>query len=92
MEAQAPIYRCKGCRETIFKSYIHHDNSCTSYFIEPPEWLTVSEDNDFKINCPKCKAKIGEAIFSGKKCSCGKWVTPGIQILGGKIDAIRPLN
>ena len=82
------VYRCRGCRTTLFTSFLHHEPQCTSYFIEPPTWLSI-EENEAKMNCPKCKAKIGDAVFSGRKCSCGKWMTPGIQVHMGKVDEIK---
>lgn len=73
----------------LFKSFIHGEGECSSYFIEPPVWLKEDEvENEQKFYCPKCKVKIGEALFSGRKCSCSKWVTPGIQVHKNKVDRI----
>lgn len=69
-----------------------HGEKCSSFFINCPSWLQVGEENDSKLNCPKCKVKIGEVVWSGKKCSCLEWITPAIQVHHQKIDHIRPLG
>lgn len=69
-----------------------HGSGCSSLFIEPPAWLPESEDNERKLNCPKCGVRIGEVIWSGKMCSCQEWVTPALQVHVNKVDHIRPLQ
>ena len=66
---QEEYYRCQRCRERLFDQVLHGEK-CTSFFIPAPQWLEVGEENEVKLHCPKCKTKIGEVIWSGKKCSC----------------------
>jgi len=53
---------------------------CSSYFLEDMPWMETIPENDIKINCPnkKCKGKLGEVTLSGRKCSCGKWISPAL--------------
>lgn len=83
------VYRCKKCRHVIFKSYLHGGGECNSYFIDTPSWINVDDmDNEIKFKCPKCDTKIGEIIFSGKKCNCSHWITPAFQVQKNKVDKI----
>ena len=47
-------------------------------------------ENDLKLNCPneKCKSKLGEVTLSGRKCSCGKWISPAFQVNKSTVDEI----
>jgi len=65
--------------------------SCESMFLAKPIF-TMNNDNVGKLNCPKCSAKIGSWNWSGAQCSCGSWVTPAIQILSSRVDAIHPTS
>ena len=73
--------------------------ACTSLFLlDQPEALldtyasttgAESEEvvkTDGKLQCPKCKARVGHLSWSGLQCSCGTWVTPAFQITVSKID------
>lgn len=72
---------------------MHSDKDCSSIFIDQPEWLDINDlDNEIKFNCPKCQTKLGDVIFSGKKCSCGKWITPAYQVLKNKVDCVKNLG
>ena len=60
---------------------------CTSYYlVEPPEWLEQSESTGGKLNCPNCQTRIGNWNWSGIKCSCDAWATPGFQIHCSRVD------
>eukprot|EP00899_Mesostigma_viride_P029501 jgi/Mesvir1/9736/Mv12200-RA.1 len=62
---------------------------CTSFFIEPLQWMATTVcDGDVEgdISCPKCKGKLGGFNWSGLKCSCGAWFTPGFRISTAKVD------
>lgn len=50
------------------------------------------QENEVKLKCPKCDVKIGEVVWSGKKCDCMKWMTPAIQVHHQKVDHIKPLG
>ncbi|KAF8474902.1 protein-tyrosine phosphatase-like protein, partial [Kalaharituber pfeilii] len=95
--------RCKRCRQTLATSHclVPHiakqstDNNaiaCAHHFLEPLLWMkpelskgTVSG----KLECPKCKARVGSYAWQGLKCSCGGWVVPGISVARGKVDEVK---
>jgi aspartate/methionine/tyrosine aminotransferase len=82
---------CKRCKTYLFDvdQLIENDihpvgDLCQSYFFsEPLEWMDGEEG---KKTCPKCNIKIGTLKWSGSKCSCGRWVAPGIQIPYSRVD------
>ena len=91
------IYKCKGCQHPLFKyedirfhqSEKEEKKLCRSYFIEKCEWIHCDAINSiFKINCPKCKAVIGEARVAGLMCSCGNLQSPAFKIFKDKIKKI----
>eukprot|EP00698_Gefionella_okellyi_P006473 TRINITY_DN15807_c0_g1_i2.p1 TRINITY_DN15807_c0_g1~~TRINITY_DN15807_c0_g1_i2.p1 ORF type:complete len:273 (+),score=25.63 TRINITY_DN15807_c0_g1_i2:247-1065(+) len=59
---------------------------CTSWFVEPVAWMKLSVDNDGKIECPKCAARLGSYVWSGAQCSCGSWITPAFQVTKSRLD------
>ncbi|KAF7238154.1 Dual specificity protein phosphatase 12 [Varanus komodoensis] len=68
-------------------------SSCTSYFIEPVQWmepmlLGVMEG---QLLCPKCASKLGSFHWQGEQCSCGHWVTPAFQIHKSRVDEVKVL-
>ncbi|KAK2949272.1 putative Dual specificity protein phosphatase 12 [Blattamonas nauphoetae] len=94
-------YKCKMCRVEVFTedAVMQHEpmghqrkkkganitETCSSVFIEKPEWLSTEvEEGD--ILCPKCHKKLGYYRWSGEQCNCGTWITPAFQISKGKID------
>ena len=63
---------------------------CTSYFLQqPPTWLVDTTASSGKLSCTKCNAKLGQWIWSGTSCSCGKWICPSFQFNCSKVDAKR---
>ncbi|NWY02769.1 DUS12 phosphatase, partial [Nothoprocta ornata] len=71
----------------------HGCDKCTSYFIEPVEWmepilLGVMEG---QLLCPKCTSKLGSFSWQGEQCSCGRWVTPAFQIHKSRVDEVKTL-
>eukprot|EP00164_Ancoracysta_twista_P009987 GFYU01014924.1.p1 GENE.GFYU01014924.1~~GFYU01014924.1.p1 ORF type:complete len:176 (+),score=15.75 GFYU01014924.1:130-657(+) len=63
---------------------------CSSYFLgENVSWMDL-EEVEGKLNCPKCKGKLGSYNWSGDQCSCGAWITPAIQIGRKMVDAKVP--
>lgn len=65
---------------------------CSHHFLEPLSWMRPELEQqklEGKLDCPKCKAKVGSYAWQGMKCSCGEWVVPGISIARGKVDEIR---
>uniref|UniRef100_A0A8C5VR48 protein-tyrosine-phosphatase n=1 Tax=Microcebus murinus TaxID=30608 RepID=A0A8C5VR48_MICMU len=70
-----------------------YEFSCTSYFIEPVQWMesTLLGVMDGQLLCPKCSAKLGSFNWHGEKCSCGRWITPAFQIHKSKVDEMKML-
>ncbi|XP_031696741.1 dual specificity protein phosphatase 12 [Anarrhichthys ocellatus] len=67
---------------------------CTSYFIEPVQWMeqVLLRVMDGQLLCPKCSSKLGSFSWCGDQCSCGRWVTPAFQLHRNRVDEIRQLN
>ncbi|KAF7641627.1 hypothetical protein LDENG_00275790 [Lucifuga dentata] len=67
---------------------------CTSYFIEPVQWMeqALLGVMDGQLLCPKCSSKLGSFSWCGDQCSCGRWVTPAFQLHRNRVDEIRQLN
>ncbi|XP_077954960.1 dual specificity protein phosphatase 12 isoform X2 [Gasterosteus aculeatus] len=70
------------------------DVRCTSYFIEPVQWMEASLLGVMagQLLCPKCRSKLGSFSWCGDRCSCGCWVTPAFQLHRNRVDEIRQLN
>ncbi|XP_026231239.1 dual specificity protein phosphatase 12 [Anabas testudineus] len=70
------------------------DVQCTSYFIEPVQWMeeALLGVMDGQLLCPKCRSKLGSFSWCGDQCSCGRWVTPSFQLHRNRVDEIRQLN
>ncbi|XP_060899742.1 dual specificity protein phosphatase 12 [Labrus mixtus] len=70
------------------------DIQCTSYFIEPVQWMekALLGVMDGQLLCPKCSSKLGSFSWCGDRCSCGRWVTPAFQLHRNRVDEIRHLN
>ncbi|XP_004282069.2 dual specificity protein phosphatase 12 [Orcinus orca] len=66
---------------------------CTSYFIEPVQWMESSLLGvmDGQLLCPKCNAKLGSFNWYGEQCSCGRWITPAFQIHKNRVDEMKML-
>jgi hypothetical protein len=90
---------CKKCRSKLFsapdlveKHAFLPSSSCSSYFLrDAPEWFDPMStgENEGKLSCPKCETRIGNWNWSGVRCSCSEWVTPGFQLHVGKLDHNR---
>ncbi|XP_029310200.1 dual specificity protein phosphatase 12 [Cottoperca gobio] len=70
------------------------DVQCTSYFIEPVQWMDQALIGvlDGQLLCPKCSSKLGSFRWFGDQCSCGRWVTPAFQLHHNRVDEIRQVN
>ncbi|KAK5859325.1 hypothetical protein PBY51_020888 [Eleginops maclovinus] len=70
------------------------DVHCTSYFIEPVQWMepALVGVTDGQLLCPKCSSKLGSFSWCGDRCSCGRWVTPAFQLHHNRVDEIRQIN
>ncbi|XP_055327904.1 dual specificity protein phosphatase 12-like [Paramacrobiotus metropolitanus] len=56
-------------------------------FIEPVIWMKdeIMETRG-KLNCPKCKKKVGTFSWVGERCPCGTFVTPAFHMDKGKVE------
>lgn len=75
-------------------SNLTRDIQCTSYFIEPLQWMeeALLGVMDGQLLCPKCSSKLGSFSWCGDQCSCGRWVTPAFQLHRNRVDEIRQLS
>lgn len=63
--------------------------SCMHYYLEPVLWMKPELDQghlEGKLLCPKCHGRLGAYHWQGEKCSCGRWITPAIEIQRSKVD------
>ncbi|KAM9791940.1 dual specificity protein phosphatase 12 [Syngnathus typhle] len=67
---------------------------CTSYFIEPVQWMeqALLGVMDGQLLCPKCHSKLGSFSWCGDQCSCGRWITPSFQLHQNRVDEIRAIH
>lgn len=71
------------------------NQTCSSYFIEPMEWmenLQNSGELQGRIDCPKCYSKLGSYNWSGEQCSCGRWITPAFMLHRKQVDEVRKVK
>lgn len=66
---------------------------CAHIFLHPLSWMreVLSEGKmEGRLTCPntRCETNIGKFAWTGLRCSCGGWVTPGFGIIRTKIDEI----
>ncbi|XP_034039548.1 dual specificity protein phosphatase 12 isoform X2 [Thalassophryne amazonica] len=75
-------------------SNLSGDVQCTSYFIEPVQWMeqALLGVMDGQLLCPKCSSKLGSFSWCGDQCSCGRWVTPAFQLHRNRVDQIQQLK
>jgi len=62
---------------------------CSSLFLEPMQWMEhlIQGRLNGLLVCPKCSQKVGHFDWSGMQCSCGRWVSPAIQVQRKQVDA-----
>lgn len=66
---------------------------CAHLFLHPLSWMkeVLSEGKmEGRLTCPntKCGSNIGKFSWSGLRCSCGGWITPGFGLIRGKVDEL----
>lgn len=66
---------------------------CAHIFLHPLSWMreVLSEGKmEGRLSCPnkKCGTNIGKFAWTGSRCSCGGWVTPGFGIIRTKVDEV----
>ncbi len=67
---------------------------CAHLFLDPLSWMRTELEQgklEGRLECPNsiCGANVGKYAWQGMRCSCGKWVVPGISIARGKVDEAR---
>lgn len=75
----------------LLASLANRASNCSSFFIEPMEWMTDTHDLQGRIDCPKCACKLGFYSWSGEQCSCGRWITPAFMLHQKQVDLVRPM-
>ncbi|CDK27844.1 unnamed protein product [Kuraishia capsulata CBS 1993] len=66
-------------------------SNCTHFFTERLAWMKEELDKgevEGKLACPKCQGKVGGYSWKGSRCSCGKWMVPGIHLQSAKVDQV----
>lgn len=66
---------------------------CAHVFLHPLSWMreVLSEGKmEGRLTCPnrKCGTNIGKFAWTGLRCSCGGWVTPGFGVIRTKVDEV----
>jgi len=62
--------------------------ACSSYFLQQLSWFGECFEVSGLISCPSCSKKLGDYNWSGRQCSCGKFVSPAFQIHHSAIDEL----
>uniref|UniRef100_A0A2K5Q3E7 Dual specificity protein phosphatase 12 n=2 Tax=Cebus imitator TaxID=2715852 RepID=A0A2K5Q3E7_CEBIM len=92
-EGSGPIAFAHKRMTPPFKLTTGRQAQCTSYFIEPVQWMesALLGVMDGQLLCPKCGAKLGSFNWYGEQCSCGRWITPAFQIHKNRVDEMKIL-
>ncbi|XP_012305007.1 dual specificity protein phosphatase 12 isoform X2 [Aotus nancymaae] len=92
-EGSGPIAFAHKRMTPSFKLTAGRQAQCTSYFIEPVQWMesALLGVMDGQLLCPKCSAKLGSFNWYGEQCSCGRWITPAFQIHKNRVDEMKIL-
>lgn len=66
-------------------------SQCGHIFLHPLSWMkeVLGEGSmEGRLVCPskKCGTNIGKFAWTGLRCSCGGWVTPGFALIRTKVD------
>ncbi|KAI9280370.1 dual specificity phosphatase [Sporodiniella umbellata] len=89
-EVNASLNKVNASLNPLLASLARSNSQCSSYFIEPMEWLDgLMDDIQGRIDCPKCQCKLGSYNWSGDQCSCGRWITPTFMLHSNKVDEVR---
>ena len=67
---------------------------CAHLFLDPLSWMRPELEQgklEGRLECPnlKCKSNVGKYAWQGMRCSCGKWVNPGIALARGRVDEVK---
>ncbi|KAK6512256.1 tyrosine protein phosphatase yvh1 [Arthrobotrys musiformis] len=89
--ASPPI--ASSSRDRILNAVGLNKPNCQHHFLDPIVWMKPELEKgemEGKLECPKCKSKVGSYAWQGMKCSCGVWVTPAISLAKSRVDESRP--
>ena len=67
---------------------------CAHLFLDPISWMRTELEQgklDGRLECPnpRCGTNVGKYAWQGLRCSCGKWIVPGISLTRGRVDEVR---
>lgn len=89
-EVNQSLNKVNASLNPLLASLALQNNTCSSYFIEPMQWLEgLMDELQGRIDCPKCQCKLGSYNWSGDQCSCGRWITPTFMLHRNKVDEVR---
>lgn len=91
IEHKPPPHRDPSSEQQASDGSILPPNQCAHIFLHPLSWMreVLAEGKmEGRLTCPnqKCRSNIGKFAWTGLRCSCGGWVTPGFGIIRTKID------
>lgn len=89
-EVNTSLNQVNASLNPLLASLAVHNNQCSSYFIEPMQWMEgLVDETQGRIDCPKCQCKLGAYNWAGDQCSCGRWITPTFMLHRNKVDEVR---
>ena len=60
-----------------------------AFFVIPPTWITANNAPQGKLNCPKCRSKIGAFSWNQSlKCPCAASFQPAFYFIPSRVDFI----
>lgn len=91
VDHQPPPHRDPSSHKTSSNGSPLPPAQCAHIFLHPLSWMkeVLAEGKmEGRLTCPnkKCNSNIGKFAWTGLRCSCGGWVTPGFGVIRTKID------
>ncbi|OBZ89656.1 Dual specificity protein phosphatase 12 [Choanephora cucurbitarum] len=92
-EVNQSLNKVNASLNPLLASLALQNNACSSYFIEPMQWMEgLIDEVQGRIDCPKCQSKLGSYNWAGDQCSCGRWITPTFMLHSNKVDQVGNLK